>query len=82
MDPEELFQKLRQRPFEPFRIRVSDGTAYKVRHPDQIVIGHRACRVGRSRKGDGPFQRNAIVANVHIARVEPLNGRKPTPRLK
>lgn len=74
MDPDELFQIVRHQPFEPFRIHVSDGTVYAIKHPDQIVIGKRACHVGIGRQKDGPFPKIAIVANVHIARLEPLNG--------
>ncbi|MEK7730460.1 MAG: hypothetical protein AAB363_01245 [Planctomycetota bacterium] len=76
MDPEELFKKVRQRPFDPFRLHVSDGSSYDVRHPEQILIGRRACHVGLGRNGEGPFQKIAIVANIHIARIEPLNGQK------
>lgn len=74
MDPDELFTTVRKQPFEPFRLFVSDGTAYDVRHPDQILIGRRSCHVGLRGRGEGPFQRIAIVSNVHITRIEPING--------
>ena len=76
MDPDELFEKVRHRPFEPFRIHVSDGTSYEVKRPDQIMVGRRSSHVGLSRNGEGPFQKIAIVANIHIARIEPLNGKR------
>jgi hypothetical protein len=76
MDPDELFEKVRHRPFEPFRIHVSDGTSYEVKHPDQIMVGRRSSHVGLSRNGEGPFQKIAIVANIHIARIEPLGGKR------
>ncbi|MDO8629417.1 MAG: hypothetical protein Q7R41_02895 [Phycisphaerales bacterium] len=76
MDPDELFEKVRHRPFEPFRIHVSDGTSYDVKHPDQIMVGRRSCHVGIARNGTGPFQKIAVVANVHITRIEPLNGKR------
>lgn len=80
MDPEELYQIVKHQPFEPFCIYVSDGTIYEVKHPDQIVIGKRACHVGIGRERRGPFAKIAIVANVHIARLEPLNGHTRTRR--
>ena len=82
MDPDELFQKVRHQPFEPFRLHISDGTAYDVRHPDQIIVGRRACHVGITRNSDGPYQKIAVLANVHITRIEPLNGAKPKQRRK
>ena len=76
MDPEELYAKVRHQPFEPFRIHVSDGTIYEVRHPDEIMVGRRSSHVGMRGRPDGPFQKIAIVANIHIARIEPLNGQR------
>jgi len=78
MEAEELFLKVRQRPFEPFRLCDSDGTAYEVRHPDQIIVSKRTSYVGLGGNGDRPFPRIAIVSNVHITRIEPMdeNGRR------
>ena len=28
-----------KRPFEPFRIEVSDGTVYEIRHPELVMVG-------------------------------------------
>lgn len=76
MDADELYEKVKQRPFEAFRIHVSDGSAYDVRHPEQILVGRRSSHVGLGRNGEGPFQKVAIVANIHITRIEPLNAAK------
>jgi hypothetical protein len=38
MGPDEIFAFLRRRPFEPFRIHLTDGTAYTVNHPDQCIV--------------------------------------------
>lgn len=75
MDAEELNHKVRERPFEPFRIHVSDGKAYDVKHPEQIMVGRRSSHVGLG-DGEGPFQKIAIVSNIHITRIEPLDGDK------
>lgn len=75
MDADELYQKVREHPFEAFRIHVSDGTSYEVKHPEQIMIGRRSCHVGISDR-EGPFQKIAVVANIHITRIEPLDRKK------
>ncbi len=72
MEAQALYVKVRQRSFEPFRLHVSDGKAYEVTHPEQVLVGRRTSHIGMSRNGDGPFQRIAIVSNVHITRVEPI----------
>ncbi len=76
MDADELLEKVWQRRFEPFRIHLSDGTAYDVAHPEQIMVGRRSSHVGIPGNREGPFQRIAIVANIHITRIEPLDGKK------
>jgi hypothetical protein len=37
MPPEELIAHLKKQPFEPFRIRMTDGAAYEIRHPEVIL---------------------------------------------
>lgn len=84
MDADELYHRVRERPFDPFRIHVSDGMAYDVKHPEQIMIGRRSSHVGLG-DGERPFQRIAVVANIHITRIEPLEGskrRRPSKRQK
>ncbi|HKI33518.1 MAG TPA: hypothetical protein VKA46_16810 [Gemmataceae bacterium] len=38
MTHEEMQQLLRQKPFQPFRVFVSDGRAYDVRHPRMTLL--------------------------------------------
>ena len=78
MEPEELYAKVRHEPFEPFRLHVSDGKVYEIRHPEQIMIGRRSSHVGIGANGEEPFQRIATVSNVHITRLEPLDGFETT----
>jgi hypothetical protein len=39
VQPEELLQRLRQRPFRPFLIHLSDGHVFEVRYPDMHIVG-------------------------------------------
>ena len=75
MDADELNRLVRARPFEAFRLHVSDGTAYDVTHPEQILIGRRTSHLGLG-NGEGPFQKIAVVSNLHITRVAPINTAK------
>lgn len=78
MEAEELYRKIRIQPFESIRIYISDGKHYDIKHPDQIVISKRTSYIGISQKREGPFQDVAIISNVHIARIEPINGKSTT----
>jgi hypothetical protein len=76
MRPDDVLQMLRVRPFQPFRISLSDGQQYEVRHPDNAIVFRTTALVavpGR-RGSDGPAERSVTCALVHITRMEVLNG--------
>ena len=78
MDAEKLYQTVKRRPFEPVRICLSDGSSYEVKHPEQLMVTRRWSYIGLGGDGEGPFQDNAVVANIHITRIEPLKSKKST----
>ena len=76
MRPEDILRFLRTRPFEPFRIHMSDGTTYDIAHPDLALVERSVVIVGvPGPKGpDGPLEHSVNCALVHIVRAEKLNG--------
>lgn len=77
MPARELLKLLRVRPFEPFRIHLSNGKYYDIRHPELALVEQAKVTVGvPGRRGpDEPLKVTAIVSLLHITRVEFLNGR-------
>jgi hypothetical protein len=75
MRPDDVLQLLRARPFQPFRISLSDGKRYEVRHPDMAIVARSTVMVGvPGRSGpDGPVERVVTCALVHITRMELLD---------
>jgi hypothetical protein len=73
MHPEELFLAARRQPFEPFRLCVSDGAAYDIRHPDMILPGRRAAVIGLPHDPAQPYERFVTVALLHVTQLEPLD---------
>jgi hypothetical protein len=72
---EDVLENLERRPFEPFRICLTDGRAYEIRHPDLCVPSRSTVYVGVP----DPKLRKTVLrmdqcAYVHIVRFEPLNG--------
>ncbi len=72
----EIEKQLRHRPFLPFRLRMSDGSAYDVRHPEMLMVSRTivalATHKPRARQPDGIV----LCDPVHIIRIEPVgNGR-------
>jgi len=81
MTPEELRDSARQKPFEPFRIVLTDGEGYDVRHPDLIMVGQRTAFVGLTGDpGQTFFERAVKVDLLHISRIEPLGASKAPPK--
>ncbi len=75
MAPEELRDTLKQHPFEPFRIVLTDGAGYDIRHPDLLWIGQRTAYVGLTgQPGQTFFERSVRIDLLHISRIEPLDG--------
>jgi hypothetical protein len=78
MSPQELTETLKQRPFEPFRIVMTDGQSYDIRHPDLLMVGTRAAIVGLTgQPGQTHFERSVKVDLLHIIRIEPLPAAAP-----
>ncbi len=78
MRPEEILAYLRRQPFEPFRMHLTDGTTYEVRHPDQCILTRSAVHVAMP----GPYtdyaRGLAAYALIHINRLEPLTADQPS----
>lgn len=78
MAPDELHAALKQQPFEPFRVIMTDGVGYDIRHPELLMVGKRSATVGLSGSSEEPFyERTVKVDLLHIIRIEPLSGVSP-----
>ena len=73
MNVEELTKLLTARPFEPFGIFMSDGSAYPVKHPDQVILTRRAAYLGIGGAGNGRVAQEVVIcALMHITRLGPV----------
>jgi hypothetical protein len=73
MSHEDLVTFARRSPFEAFRLFVSDGCVYEVRHPELLMLGKRAVAIGLTTDPSQTiYDRLATVDLFHITRVEPL----------
>jgi hypothetical protein len=80
MTSEQLRESLREQPFEPFRLVMTDGVGYEIRHPDLLFIGRHTAFVGLTgQPGEIFFERTVKVDLRHIIRVEPLEAAAPPP---
>jgi len=78
MPPKDLEKKLRHKPFRPFRMHLTDGTAYDVLHPEMVLLGRRSLVLGfASRPEQTLCERTVDIDSLHIVRMEYLRSRKP-----
>lgn len=81
MTPEELRYSLRRQPFEPFRLVMTDGTGYEIRHPDLLWAGKRSVMVGLTgQPGRTFYERTVKVDLLHVIRLEPLEAAPSPPQ--
>src|SRR5437868_3477088 len=63
---------LAQRPFKPFRLVMSSGQTYEVRHPEMAMLTRTDILVGIDIAGDGVPAEFKICSLLHVATIEPL----------
>lgn len=69
MRPQDVLELLRRRPFSPFRIHLSNGRVFEIRHPDQAIVMLSRVVIG-SGSADGLPDHLEHVALSHIVQLE------------
>lgn len=75
MAPQELAAAVRRRPFVPFRLTLTEGSTYEIRHPELCMVGNRSAVLGLGAAPNDPdsfFERSLTVDLLHIVKLEPL----------
>jgi len=74
MAPEELAAAVRRRPFVPFRLTLTEGSTYEIRHPELCMAGRRSAVIGLnpSDETDLLFARSVTIDLLHVVKLEPL----------
>lgn len=50
----ELLEVLKKQPFQPFRVCVSDGSKFEIRHPELAIAFSHALLIGQPHKTEPP----------------------------
>jgi hypothetical protein len=71
--PETIQERLREKPFRPLRLVVSEGLRYDIRHPDLVLVGERDLIIGSpSASNPSLYDQTTRVAMVHVVALEDL----------
>lgn len=75
MRTDELIKYVRQESFRPFRLFLSNGERFEIRHPEMILVTQ-AIVVIAIRRGDEVVPSDSVYCDPrHITHVEPRKGR-------
>jgi hypothetical protein len=80
MRPKDLLEHLRRRPFRRFRLVLTDGRAFEVRHPELAMVGRSTVSIAlvQPRDPESMHDRLVTVPLVEVLRVEPAES-SPAP---
>lgn len=64
---------LKRQPFEPFRVILSSGDRYEVRHPEMAWLTRTSLMEGLNQTKEGVPGTYRICSLLHVAAVEPIS---------
>lgn len=70
MSPQGIRQLLKEQPFRPFRLVMSSGKSYEVRHPEMAMLLKNEILVGTEIEDDGMPAEFDICPLLHVATIE------------
>jgi len=74
MTQADLQTAARRQPFRPFRVVLTTGTTYDIRHPDLIMVGRRSAAIGITNDPTGTsYDRIFQVDLFHVVGIEELS---------
>jgi hypothetical protein len=74
MSQDDIVRALRQRPFQPFRLRLSEGIVHEVRHPEMVMVTPSSLIIGTPASNVlfPAVEGYVIVSLLHVVQLEPL----------
>ncbi len=77
MRPADILKQVKGKSFVPFRMHLSDGSHYDVRHPEMIIVSHTVVSVGIYGSSDPTMPEFVVMCDpIHITRLEPIDGKQ------
>lgn len=66
-------EALHAQPFQPFRLVMSSGQTYDVRHPEMALVTRTNILVGTEVADDGVPTQFKILSLLHVTAIEPIS---------
>ena len=80
MGSDDILSFVKRQPFQPFRLTLTDGRTYDVRHPEFAMVGRSSVVIGISLQDESEsiYDRLVMVALSHIMQAELLDAATKT----
>ena len=76
MTTDNLWQRMRRKPFKPFRLHLSSGEIYDIRHPEMMLLSRNSITIAIYDEGDEPGDvlpaREVFVSPLHVTSAEDI----------
>lgn len=76
MTSDNIWNRVRERPFRSFKLNTSDGKSFEVLHPEMITVSKNRITVAiydpTDRPGEDVPSRDVSISPLHVASVEDL----------
>ncbi len=69
---EQIRESLTAKEFRPFRLHMSDGSAYEIMNHDMALVGRNSVEIGVNPDPKGIAERFVRCAILHITRIEEM----------
>ena len=74
----QILALLRQQPFRPFRIHMTDGSIYEIRYPERVEVRASVVELKRPNPAaPGGLAMHTLLALGHVVQLEPLLADEP-----
>jgi hypothetical protein len=71
----DVLRRLREQPFQPFFVRLTNGAIQKIRHPEQAMVTSRTIVIGIPKSENSPsdeFRDYALVSLLHVVQIDSI----------
>ncbi len=72
----QLKERMQEKPFRPFRIRMSNGESYDIKNHDAAWVLRNAVEIGMDPDAEGFVSNTRRCAILHIASIEDIQTAK------
>ena len=75
MAPHDIWKSVRRRPFVPFRITLTEGSTYEIKHPEFCLVTLSSVFIGLQPTDDpDPLAQRIVEVDVaHVVKLEPIH---------